>query len=63
MKKEEYILHVAALVVAQLAHKSASGSDFSSDLSFWDEPSDLAKMAIRVGYAMAAEASREGLWR
>ena len=63
MKKEEYILHVSALVVAQLAHRAASGSGFSSDLSFWDEPSDLAKMALRIGYAMASEASKEGLWR
>lgn len=61
MNKQEYSMHVAALVVAQLAAKSAAGSDFSSDLSFWDEPSDLAKMAFQIAKAMRDEAYQNGL--
>jgi hypothetical protein len=51
----EYRRHAAALIMAQLVHKSAAGSDFSSDLQLWDKPSALAAMAAECAMSLAIE--------
>jgi len=60
MTKGEYIAHVAALVMAELCAKSASGSDFRHNLEFWDELSDLATMAHSAASFLAAIQKRDG---
>jgi len=49
----EYQRHVAALIMAQLVHKSAAGSDMSSDLQLWDRAGKLCDMAEECSAILA----------
>lgn len=53
MKRDDYVKNTAALVMAQLVHKSAHDQAITEKLGIWDDLHQLANMSCECAEELA----------